>query len=60
MSFEPVKMADGTVVLANVKEGETLTDEDKKAIAEYVQFCRNRRAKRLEKANGKRTKKGKS
>lgn len=46
MSCQPIKMADGTVVLANLKPGATLTDEEKQAIAEYVQFCRDRRAKR--------------
>jgi hypothetical protein len=49
MSCEPVKMPDGTIVLANVKDGETLTDEDKRAIAEWVQFCRDRKAKKEKK-----------
>ena len=51
MSCEPIKMADGTVVLANVKKGETLTEEDKQVIAEYVQFCRDRKAKKLHAAS---------
>ena len=46
MSCVPIKMTDGTVVLANVKPGEALTDEEKAAIAEYVQFCRDRKARR--------------
>ena len=43
----PVVMKDGTTVLAMMKPGETLTEEDKRIISEYVQFCRdqNRRAK---------------
>jgi hypothetical protein len=45
MSCEPIKMADGTVVLANVKKGAVLTEEDKRILAEWVQFCRDRRAK---------------
>lgn len=50
MSCQPIKMKDGTVVLANVKPGETLTEADKQAIAEYVQFCRDRRAKKRERS----------
>lgn len=50
MSCEPIKMADGTVVLANVKKGETLTEKDKQVLAEWVQFCRDRRAKEQHKA----------
>ena len=46
MACEPIKMKDGTVVLANVRPGCKLTAEDKLALAEYVQFCRDRRAKR--------------
>lgn len=45
MSCEPIRMEDGTIVLANMKEGETLTDEDKKGLEAYIQFCRDRRAK---------------
>jgi hypothetical protein len=44
-------MPDGTVVLANIKKGEILTDTDKQAIAEWVQFCRERRALEQHKAN---------
>ena len=46
MSCEPIRMEDGTVVLANVKPGETLTELDKKILADWVQFCRDREAKR--------------
>ena len=45
MSCQVIKMADGSTVLANVKPGETLNDEEIAAIAEYVQFCRDRSAK---------------
>lgn len=45
MSCVKVPMPDGTVVLANMKPGEKLTDADKQAIAEWVQFCRDRREK---------------
>lgn len=51
MSCQPIKMADGTVVLANLKPGPALTEEEKQAIAEYVQFCRDRRAKEQRKRN---------
>ena len=49
MSCEPIRMNDGTVVLANVKKGETLTEGDKKIISEWVEFCRerSRKAQRL-------------
>ena len=46
MSCEPIKMPDGTVVLADVKRGQRLTESDKAALAEWVQFCRDRRAQR--------------
>ncbi len=42
MSCEEIKMPDGTVILAHVKPGEKLTDEDKRILAEWVEFCRNR------------------
>ncbi len=45
MKCVPIKMDDGTVVLAAVKPGEVLTAEDKKILAEWIQFCRDRRAK---------------
>jgi hypothetical protein len=41
---EYVRMPDGTVIVANVKRGETLTDADKVAIAKWVQFYRDRKA----------------
>jgi hypothetical protein len=44
-------MQDGTVVLADVKKGAVLTDEDKRVLAEWVQFCRDRRAKEQRKRN---------
>ncbi len=44
-------MADGTIVLANVKPGAKLTENDKKALAEYVQFCRDRAAEKQRKRN---------
>jgi hypothetical protein len=49
MSCQSIKMADGTVILANVKPGETLTEEDKRILAEYVEFCRERRRKKVAK-----------
>jgi hypothetical protein len=54
MSCEPIRMEDGTVVLANVKPGETLTELDKKILADWVQFCRDRAAKRSAKEQRKR------
>ncbi len=45
MSCKPIKMADGTFVLANVKTGEKLNAGDRAVIAEWVQFCRDRREK---------------
>jgi hypothetical protein len=50
-------MKDGTVVLANVKSGETLTEQDKEIIAEWVQFCRDRKAAREAKEQRKRNRK---
>jgi len=44
MSCKPIKMADGTVVLAMVKPGAVLTDADKQILAEWIQFCRDRKA----------------
>jgi hypothetical protein len=38
-------MPDGTVVLAMVAPGAKLTEEDKRVLAEYAQFCRDRKAK---------------
>ncbi len=46
-----IKMQDGTVVLANVKRGAVLTESDKQVLAEWVQFCRDRRAKEQRKRN---------
>lgn len=46
MSCQTIKMKDGSVVIANVKTGETLTEEDKAAIAEYVLFCHERNARK--------------
>lgn len=43
MKCVPIKMDDGTVVLASVKPGAVLTEEDKRVLAEFVQFCRDRR-----------------
>lgn len=57
MSCEPIRMKDGTVVLANVKKGEVLTDEDKRILAEWVQFCRERKAKREAEEQHERNKK---
>lgn len=51
MSCEPIKMKDGSVVLANVKPGAVLTDKDKEIIAEWVEFCRDRRRKEQRKRN---------
>lgn len=46
MSCESVKLSDGSVVLVNVKAGQKLTEEDKQALKEYVEFCRKRAAKK--------------
>jgi hypothetical protein len=51
MSCHPIQMQDGTVILADVKKGAVLTDEDKRVLAEWVQFCRDRRAKEQRKRN---------
>ena len=51
MPCEPIKMQDGTLLLANVKRGETLTEADKQVIAEWVQFCRDRAAAKQRKRN---------
>jgi hypothetical protein len=44
-------MPDGTVVLAHMKPGAKLTAKDKQVLAEWVQFCRDRRAKEQRKRN---------
>jgi hypothetical protein len=46
-----IQMADGTRVLACVKPGQMLTEEDKRILAEWVQFCRDRRAEEQRKRN---------
>jgi hypothetical protein len=46
MSCDPIRMKDGTVVLANVKRGAVLTERDKEILADWVQFCRDRTAAR--------------
>lgn len=51
MSCKPIKMKDGTTVLAMVKPGMKLTEQDKQVLAEWVQFCRERRAKEQKKRN---------
>jgi hypothetical protein len=56
MSCEPIRMADGTTVLAMVKPSSKLTDSDRKILAEWAQFCRDRRAKERELGDRKRPK----
>lgn len=51
MSCQTIKMADGTLVLADVKKGATLTENDKQVLADWVQFCRDRRAEQQRKRN---------
>lgn len=51
MSCKTIRMADGSVVLANVNKGAKLTERDKAVLAEWVQFCRDRRAKQQRKKN---------
>jgi hypothetical protein len=51
VSCKPIQMEDGSVVLANVKRGAVLTQEDKRILAEWVQFCRDRRAAEQRKRN---------
>ena len=53
MPCQQIRMEDGTVVLANLKRGQTLTAADKQTLAEYVQFCRDRRAKEQRRRNAK-------
>lgn len=43
---EPVKMHDGSVVLARLKPGTELTDEDRKALADFHQFLKDEHARR--------------
>ncbi|MBZ5579545.1 MAG: hypothetical protein LAP40_23540 [Acidobacteriia bacterium] len=43
MACEPIRLKDGTVVLANVKPGMKLTEEDRRVLEEYAEFCRERR-----------------
>lgn len=59
MSCEPIRMEDGTTVLANVKPGAKLTEADKQAVAEWVQFCRDRKAARDRKEQRERNQKAK-
>jgi hypothetical protein len=42
----PVKLKDGTVVQVCLKPDAELTDEEARVLDEYLQFCRERRAKR--------------
>jgi hypothetical protein len=51
MAYEPIRMKDGTVILADVRKGATLTDKDREVLAEWVQFCRDRRAKEQRRRN---------
>ncbi len=53
MKCSAIRMDDGSVVLAALKPGAKLTDADRKALAEWVQFCRDRRAEEQRKANAK-------
>lgn len=46
MKCAPVKLADGTTVLAMVKPGAVLTDKDKEILAEFAQFCRKHASRR--------------
>lgn len=51
MPCKPIKMKDGTVVLANMRPGQKLTEADKQTLAEWVAFCRERRDKEQRKRN---------
>ena len=51
MKCEPIKMADGTVVLAMVKPGARLTERDRQILAEYAEFCRERARREQRKRN---------
>jgi len=53
MSCQPIKMPDGTIVLVDVKPGAKLTERDQKALAEWIQFCRDRRAEEQRKRNAR-------
>lgn len=54
MNCRPIRMKDGAVVLAMVKPGEEeLTEKEVKSLAAYVQFCRDRSAKRKRKLTKK-------
>ena len=46
-----IRMKDGTVILAKVKPGAVLTEDDERAIAEFAQFCRDQTAKEQRKRN---------
>ncbi len=57
MSCKPIRLKDGTVVLAQLKPGAELTDEETKVLEEYLQFCRTRKAKRAAKEQRERNRK---
>jgi len=42
----PIKLSDGTIVLAEVKQGVEITDEDKRILAEWIEFVRDESDKR--------------
>jgi len=48
VSCRSVRLPDGSFVLANLKPGAKISDADKRTLAEWVEFCRERRARRNE------------
>ena len=42
MACKPIKLKDGTVILADVKPGQKLTKQDEKILAEWVEFVKAR------------------
>lgn len=51
MSCKPIRLKDGTVVLANMTRRGKLSERDLKTLEEYAEFCRARAAKQQRKRN---------
>lgn len=44
MSYIRIPMKDGSTVVAMVKPGAVLTEQDKKILADFAEFCREQQA----------------
>ncbi len=51
MSCKPIRLKDGTTLLANVAPGKKLSASDLRVLEEYAQFCRDRSAQEQRKRN---------